>query len=153
MTDSGAVYGKSWGKATCSRALRGTLPFAIAAGLGAAGADTSASAAPSDTCNVTGIVAHALPAIVNIRVAKVTRGTGAVDRKSADPHIDVAVGSGAIIDSSGIIVTNRHVIWDAVLIQVTFSDKAQVLAQLIGAGALIDLALLRVDVAAPLPFL
>jgi serine protease Do len=153
MTDSGAVYGKSWGKATCSRALRGTLPIAIAAGLGAAGADTSASAAPSDTCNVTGIVAHSLPAIVNIRVAKVTRGTGAMDGKSADPHIDVAVGSGAIIDSSGIIVTNRHVIQDAVLIQVTFSDKTQVPAQLIGAGALIDLALLKVDVSAPLPFL
>jgi serine protease Do len=152
-TDRGDVRGRSSEKVTCTRALRITLPVAIAVGLGAAGTCTPASAAPPDTCNVTGVVAHALPATVNIRVVKVIRGTDAGDGKLADVHIDVATGSGAIIDSSGVIVTNRHVIQDAVLIQVTFSDKRQVAAQLIGAGALIDLALLKVDVPEPLPVL
>jgi serine protease Do len=86
-------------------------------------------------------------------VVKVTHKNDAAAGKPAGEKIDVSVGSGAIIDASGIIVTNKHVIQDAAVIEVTFNDKSQVPAQLIGAGALSDLVLLKVDVGKPLPFL
>jgi serine protease Do len=133
-------------------APRIALAIAVTAGLLTACIGTGV-AAPSDSCNTTGVVAQALPAIVNIRVVKITRENDAAASKPAGEKIDVSVGSGAIIDASGVIVTNKHVIQDSAMIEVTFNDKSQVPAQLIGAGALSDLALLKVDVGKPLPFL
>ena len=138
---------------TCTDAFRIASPIAVAVGFLVMGIGTSASAAATDSCNTPGIVMQGVPAIVNIRVIRVVHANKAIAGKSADGNIEVAVGSGSIIDSSGVIITNKHVIQDAVMIQVTFNDKTQVRAQLIGAGALIDLALLKVDVPEPLPFL
>jgi serine protease Do len=80
------------------------------------------------------------------------RVTGVIGQPDQE-HTEVFVGSGAVVDPSGVIVTNKHVIQDAALIQITFNDKSQLPAQLIGAGALIDLALLEVHAAEPLPAL
>ena len=62
-------------------------------------------------------------------------------------------GSGFIIDPSGIIITNRHVIQGAVEITAVFGDGSQVRARLIGAANIADLAVLKVDVDHPLPAL
>ncbi|HEX5327070.1 MAG TPA: trypsin-like peptidase domain-containing protein, partial [Acetobacteraceae bacterium] len=62
-------------------------------------------------------------------------------------------GSGFIIDPTGIIVTNRHVIQDAVTITAIFHDGSQARARLVGAANVADLAVLKVDVGHPLPSL
>ena len=62
-----------------------------------------------------------------------------------------SLGSGFIIDPSGLIVTNNHVIANAEQITVTLSDDTTLQAQVIGRDAVTDLALLKVEPKAPLP--
>jgi serine protease Do len=65
---------------------------------------------------------------------------------------ETALGSGFIIDPSGYIVTNNHVIADAGKITVTFQDGTKHPAKLVGRDPKTDLALLKVDIDHPLPF-
>jgi serine protease Do len=60
-------------------------------------------------------------------------------------------GSGLIVDSEGHIVTNNHVIGDATEIEVRFSDKTKLIAQVLGKDADTDLAVLKVTTDRPLP--
>lgn len=60
-------------------------------------------------------------------------------------------GSDLIVDSDGHIVTNNHVIGDATEIEVRFSDKTKLIAQVIGKDPDTDLALLKVIPDRPLP--
>jgi serine protease Do len=62
-----------------------------------------------------------------------------------------SLGSGFVIDPSGLIVTNAHVIANAEQITVTLSDDTSLQAKVIGRDAITDLALLKVDAKAPLP--
>ena len=55
-----------------------------------------------------------------------------------------ALGSGFIIDSSGIIVTNNHVIKEAEDILVRFEDGEEYEAKVIGADPLSDIAILKI---------
>ncbi len=61
-----------------------------------------------------------------------------------------SLGSGFIIDPSGIVVTNNHVIADADEIHVILNDGTKLPAELIGKDAKSDLALLRVHPDKPL---
>ena len=61
------------------------------------------------------------------------------------------LGSGVIIDASGIIVTNEHVIRGASEIHVVLADGRQIDADVIGSDAENDLAVLKVATKAPLP--
>jgi serine protease Do len=61
-----------------------------------------------------------------------------------------SLGSGFIIDPSGIIVTNNHVIEDADEITVTLQDNTSLKAKLIGKDERSDIALLKVDPDKPL---
>jgi serine protease Do len=154
----------------------GRLPMAMfaMAALGVIGAGTAAMAAAPNSCDVAGVVAQSLPAIVNITVVKVltTNSEQQPEAAIADtapvartdlsakpgaeptgPHFATFVGSGAIINPAGIIVTNKHVIKDAAVIRVMLSNKTEVPAQLIGAASLVDLAVLKVNVPQPLPTL
>jgi serine protease Do len=54
------------------------------------------------------------------------------------------LGSGFIVGADGLIVTNRHVIVDARTVRVRLSDSRELPAQLVGADAATDIALLRV---------
>ncbi|MDY6982152.1 MAG: Do family serine endopeptidase [Pseudomonadota bacterium] len=56
-----------------------------------------------------------------------------------------ATGSGFIIDSTGYIVTNHHVVEDADGITVTLYDQRELEAEVIGTDELSDLALLKVN--------
>jgi serine protease Do len=62
-----------------------------------------------------------------------------------------SLGSGFIIDPSGLIVTNDHVITDAAQINVTLSDDTKLEAKIVGRDPVTDLALLKVDAKKPLP--
>jgi serine protease Do len=63
-----------------------------------------------------------------------------------------AVGTGFIIDPSGIIVTNNHVAGNAEKITVTLADGRKFPAKLLGADAKTDLAVLQVKADKPLPY-
>jgi serine protease Do len=63
-----------------------------------------------------------------------------------------ALGSGFIIDPSGYIVTNNHVIDHATEITVTVEDGTQYTATLVGHDAKTDLALLKIDAGHDLPY-
>ena len=62
-----------------------------------------------------------------------------------------SLGSGFIVDASGLIVTNNHVIANAEQITVTLSDDTTLQAEVIGRDAVSDLALLKVEPKVALP--
>jgi S1-C subfamily serine protease len=59
--------------------------------------------------------------------------------------LDLASGSGFVVDPEGYIVTNRHVIADADEVRVTFSDGVVMLAAIVGSDPYADLAVLKVN--------
>ncbi|SHG24538.1 S1C family serine protease [Flagellimonas flava] len=65
----------------------------------------------------------------------------------------VGTGSGVIISPDGFIVTNNHVIANANQLEVTLNNKKTYEAKVIGADASSDIALLKIDVDQPLPYL
>ncbi|MEM7442028.1 MAG: DegQ family serine endoprotease [Pseudomonadota bacterium] len=67
------------------------------------------------------------------------------------PRQASALGSGFIIDSSGIVITNNHVIAGADEITVILQNDESYVAELVGADAETDIAVLRVEADEPLP--
>ena len=63
-----------------------------------------------------------------------------------------SLGSGFVIDPSGFVVTNNHVIADADEITVIFNDESEYPAKLIGTDSKTDLALLKIERPEPFPF-
>jgi serine protease Do len=63
-----------------------------------------------------------------------------------------ALGSGFIIDPSGYIVTNNHVVDGASKVTVTLENGQAFPAKVIGRDAKTDLALIKVDAGKPLPY-
>jgi Do/DeqQ family serine protease len=63
-----------------------------------------------------------------------------------------AMGSGVIVSADGYIVTNNHVVQDAVKVTVTLNDKRVYTAKVIGTDPSTDLALIKVE-ENDLPFL
>jgi serine protease Do len=61
-----------------------------------------------------------------------------------------SLGSGFVVDASGIIVTNAHVIEDADEITANFSDGTRLIAEVVGRDPKTDLAVLRVKPSKPL---
>lgn len=73
------------------------------------------------------------------------------DRNQNAPRRATSLGSGFIISSDGLVVTNNHVIEGADEITVTLSDDTQHVAKLVGRDPKTDLALLRIDAGRELP--
>ena len=67
------------------------------------------------------------------------------------PRHATSLGSGFIIDPSGYIVTNNHVIENGEQITVVLSDDSTLPAKLVGRDVKTDLALLKVNPKKPLP--
>ncbi|QQM32644.1 Do family serine endopeptidase [Martelella lutilitoris] len=122
--------------------------------------------------SVADIAEGLLPSVVNISISEEGGPTGETrplpDVPEGQPFEDLfedffegeegqrsrqfsSLGSGFIIDPTGIIVTNNHVIENADTIEVTFSDGATLDAELLGVDDKTDLAVLKVNPDRPLP--
>ena len=67
------------------------------------------------------------------------------------PRSVQSLGSGFIIDSTGYVVTNNHVIADADEIKVRLHDNTELTAKLVGRDKEVDIAVLKVESSKPLP--
>ncbi len=96
------------------------------------------------------------PAVVNISTAQRSRSGRAsgelapLQRKFDQPA--VSLGSGFIIDPSGVVVTNNHVIDNAENITVTLHDGREFAAVLKGRDRETDLAVLQLEGGGKFPF-
>ena len=61
-----------------------------------------------------------------------------------------SLGSGFVVDASGIVITNNHVVGDANDIVVIFNDGRKLKAKVIGKDAKVDVAVLKVESDKPL---
>lgn len=68
-----------------------------------------------------------------------------VERDDVVDRGDGGVGSGFVYDKRGHIITNTHVITDAVAVTVTFLDGSSYVAQIVGTDQFTDIAVLQVD--------
>src|SRR5216684_4146613 len=68
----------------------------------------------------------------------------------SQPHKTNSLGSGFIVDTSGIVVTNNHVIADADEINVILNDGTKIKADLVGVDKKTDLAVLKFKPPKPL---
>jgi serine protease Do len=64
----------------------------------------------------------------------------------------IALGSGFIVDPSGYVVTNNHVIGDAGKVEVILQDKSKYTAKIVGRDPKTDLAVLKIKADKPLPY-
>lgn len=85
------------------------------------------------------IVERTADAVVEITTETVTTGV------FAQQYIESGAGSGVIIDSTGYLVTNHHVIEGAQKITVTLRSGESYNAKLLGSDEQIDLALLKIE--------
>ena len=122
------------------------------------------------------LAAKLLPAVVNISTTQSVKREGGVgpqmpklppgspfeeffkeffdrqQQRDTPKRKATSLGSGFIIDSSGLIVTNNHVIEGADEITAVMHDDRRLEAKVVGRDAKTDLALLRVKSSTPLPF-
>jgi serine protease Do len=149
--------------------LRQLLAVAMIALLMAGGVVFSARADDVGT-NESQIIHRLLPTVVNIHVEKaelvkppsamVANASATASAAAARPAklapegptvVKGYVGSGFIIDPSGLIVTNYHVVDGAFQIIVTLSDGMRLDGKVTSASRLADLALVQVQADHPLP--
>src|SRR6185312_5806851 len=71
-------------------------------------------------------------------------------QQDALPRQQTSLGSGFIVDPSGLVVTNHHVIDNADTITVTLQDGTNFKAEIVGQDTKTDLALLRIKSDKPL---
>jgi S1-C subfamily serine protease len=89
---------------------------------------------------VTGAVERISPSVAHIEVHQSAGRT-----RSGEPRERQGGGSGFVFTPDGLILTNSHVVHDAVRIAVTLSDGRHMPAILIGEDPGSDLAVIRVD--------
>ncbi len=75
------------------------------------------------------------------------------EHEGGPPRRATSLGSGFIIDPSGVIVTNNHVIEEADEIQIRLHDDTEFKAEVVGRDPKTDLAVLQVEADNPLPYL
>jgi serine protease Do len=115
------------------------------------------------------------PAVVNVQVEKTTKGDAGMQPFEDNPfgngpfggderfkdffgkqmppqeRRQGGVGTGFIIDKSGYIITNNHVVEDADKIKVKLKDEREFEAKVIGRDPQTDVALIKIDAKGDLP--
>ncbi|MFQ5840709.1 MAG: DegQ family serine endoprotease [Candidatus Methylomirabilales bacterium] len=152
------------------------LPFQIAGPTPGAGSAVAAS--PARTVgqpgpDLTAVARAVMPAVVNIRSARIVRGpgTGPTSPYFSDPFFDFffgeeflrqfrvpregherSLGSGVLVEPEGILLTNHHVVAGATEVEVTLVDRREFSAEIVGTDPRTDLAVLRIS-GGPFPVL
>jgi Do/DeqQ family serine protease len=104
------------------------------------------------------VVQHAAPAVVNVYAAKMVavrnpllddpifRRFFGMPGGPGGPgeQVQRSLGSGVIVDDSGLVVTNNHVIEGADQVKVSLADKRELEAEIVLKDARSDLAVLRI---------
>jgi serine protease Do len=109
--------------------------------------------------NKSDLIRSLLPTVVNIAVSKeevaapptTPVASAALPAADSSPNVKGFVGSGFVIDPSGLIVTNYHVVENAFEITVTFADGTRLPGKTLNGSRSADLALVKVDSTHPLP--
>jgi serine protease Do len=113
------------------------------------------------------LVRRVVPAVVNIAVHMNVTDTAAAaamppelkgtpfektfrDKLKNRREQMIGAGSGFVLDPSGIIVTNNHVVGNAEKILVSFTDGSELPAHIIGTDQLTDIAVIKVEADHPL---
>lgn len=111
------------------------------------------------------LVKQTTPAVVNVYAARQvqTRSPFAGDPffeqffggqlNAGKPRIQRSLGSGVIVDGSGIVITNNHVIKDADEIKVALSDGREFESRILLRDETTDLAVLKIDAKQSFPVL
>ncbi|MDX1284513.1 MAG: trypsin-like peptidase domain-containing protein, partial [Draconibacterium sp.] len=110
----------------------------------------SGEAAPPD---LTFAAENSIHAVVHIATQSVRGGGWTSGNRFWDeffglrgqPQVREGFGSGVILSEDGYIITNNHVIADAVKIKVILNDKREFEARLVGTDPSTDIALLKVE--------
>jgi S1-C subfamily serine protease len=91
-------------------------------------------------------VAKAMPSVVNLSTEKVieTPENGRFPEEIFAHQTGYSLGSGSIIDPSGLIVTNAHVVRRAVKINITLSNGKRYRGRIIAENDLNDIALIKI---------
>jgi serine protease Do len=141
------------------------LAALLAAGL--SGGITQTASARGVPEGFADLAEKSLPAVVNISTTQTLSSDSQgqdldelfrqfLDRQQGGeapkPRRATSLGSGFIIDASGFVVTNNHVIENADEITVITHDNEEFKAKLIGTDEKTDLALLKIEAGKPLPF-
>lgn len=96
---------------------------------------------------VVSAVNRVAPAVVGV-TKMVRSGTGF---RQTSTLVPAGVGSGVIFSPEGYIITNYHVIEQAVAVMVTLGDGQELEAEIVGEDPGTDLAVLKIDPPGPLP--
>jgi serine protease Do len=140
----------------------------LATGQQMAGASKSPSAPRMIPDNFSALAEQVGPAVVNIQVEKTAGETGMRPQFRGNPFGDErfkeffggqqqperkqgGLGTGFIIDKTGLIITNNHVVEDADTIKVKLKDEREFDAKVVGRDPQTDLALIKVDAKDELP--
>jgi S1-C subfamily serine protease len=101
---------------------------------------------PGSDQRIAMVVKAVAPSVVGIRVITTRSMEDYGFRRGRSDELDTDIGSGIIIDAQeGYILTNYHVIANALSILVYLSDGREIEAEVIGQDRLIDFAVLRID--------
>ncbi|UTV56978.1 Do family serine endopeptidase [Burkholderia arboris] len=155
------------GRAAVLRAIAGALAIAYAGASACAAAQSversaQAVAVPPTVAlpNFAALVRRVGPAVVNISVTREVTQMGIqlppgiapdhplapfLARRVIGNREEVSLGSGFIVSADGVILTNRHVVGDAVSIDVKLTDKRQFKGRVIGSDPVSDVAVIRID--------
>ena len=121
--------------------LRLSLAVVVLAGVGMFASTTDAESRTHDAGSslVPRIVARALPAVVSITTRQIDYD------QFNQPASTRGLGSGFLLDRSGHVLTNNHVVEGAEEIKVAFTDGRVFRATMVGADRFNDLALLKIE--------
>jgi Do/DeqQ family serine protease len=90
------------------------------------------------------------PSVVHITSRRLVQNVsrdifGRTTRQGPSRLQDAGLGSGVIIDASGVILTNHHVVSEADELVVRLADDREYPAELVGSDAATDIAVLRIE--------
>lgn len=111
-----------------------------------------AEVVPDRVAEVVAKVSSAVVRVITVRASQLAGDDGAPARPSGSGQPTTSIGSGFIIDPSGFIATNKHVIQDASAVFVVTADSVRYQPTIVGMTANADMALLKIDAPVKLPF-